>query len=129
MSNNLTKSTLSNAPHDLNIENLDKHLEKVKNNTEPPNLTNISQSDPTRTDSLEKVKFELLLLGTGPSTPLPKIGCITSSRGPFCEPCKATLEKHNPEAMKNQRMNTGAVLKIFHGQASEFLTLLIDVRV
>lgn len=68
--------------------------------------------------------LELLMLGTGTSSGLPSIGCLTSDRGCYC--CKSTLTD-DPEARKNLRRNTSAVLRIPDKQGGRTKSLLIDV--
>lgn len=86
-----------------------------------------SQSDTLDIEGPTEIQFELIQLGTGPSTPLPKISCLTSLQEPACKACLTTLAKDDPEAQKNKRMNTSAVLKVF-GSAGDgsFKTILID---
>ncbi|GAA6064299.1 hypothetical protein JCM10212_002479 [Sporobolomyces blumeae] len=61
----------------------------------------------------------LLLLGTGTSSSLPSIGCLTNPRsGCWC--CRSTLLKDDPkystEYRKNERRNTSAVVRIPYPQ-------------
>lgn len=71
--------------------------------------------------------LELILLGTGTSSGLPAIGCLTSEKkGCLC--CRSTLTD-DPEARKNVRRNTGGVLRIPSQEpGGRTKTLLIDVR-
>jgi hypothetical protein len=70
--------------------------------------------------------LELLMLGTGTSSGLPSIGCLTDpARGCFC--CRSTLNKDDPEGRKNLRRNTSAVLRIPDKQGGRTKSLLIDV--
>lgn len=70
-------------------------------------------------------ELELLMLGTGTSSGLPSIGCLTSDKGCFC--CRSTLDKDDVEARKNLRRNTSAVLRIPDKQGGRTKSLLIDV--
>lgn len=60
--------------------------------------------------------LELILLGTGTSSCLPLIGCLTSNLG--CYSCKSTTSN---QLSKNVRRNTSAILRIDDKQ-----TILID---
>lgn len=54
--------------------------------------------------------LELLFLGTGTSSALPSVGCLTSSHGCYC--CKSTLDPTDAQGRKNVRRNTSALLRI-----------------
>lgn len=64
------------------------------------------------------------MLGTGTSSGLPSIGCLTSDKGCYC--CKSTLDTSDPEARKNLRRNTSAVLRIPGKKGGRTKSLLID---
>ncbi|MBW0532893.1 hypothetical protein O181_072608 [Austropuccinia psidii MF-1] len=70
----------------------------------------------------QKVRLELLLLGTGTSSQVPSITCLTDPSGNGCDCCKSTDKK-------NQRRNTSALLRINHLIAHNLTTnhILIDV--
>ncbi|GAA94712.1 hypothetical protein E5Q_01365 [Mixia osmundae IAM 14324] len=53
--------------------------------------------------------LELMLMGTGTSSALPAISCLTDPDGNGCECCLSTLK---PEGKKNVRRNTGAVVRL-----------------
>lgn len=57
-----------------------------------------------------KKPLELYLLGTGTSSAVPSIGCLTSpTLGCFC--CRSTLQPGaDADGLRNVRRNTGAVL-------------------
>ncbi|KAK4704860.1 hypothetical protein P7C70_g1345, partial [Phenoliferia sp. Uapishka_3] len=56
-------------------------------------------------------ELELYLLGTGTSSAVPSIGCLTSvEKGCYC--CRSTLSPSDPDGKYNIRRNTGAVLRI-----------------
>lgn len=67
------------------------------------------------------------MLGTGTSSGLPSIGCLTSDKGCYC--CKSTLDASDIEARKNLRRNTSAVLRIPDKNGGRTKSLLIDVSV
>ncbi|KAI0757279.1 beta-lactamase-like protein [Daedaleopsis nitida] len=67
---------------------------------------------------------ELILLGTGTSSTLPHVDCLT--RPPDAKPCRACISTLNPEGRKNKRGNTSAVARI-RGNDGEYKTIVIDV--
>ena len=54
--------------------------------------------------------FELIFLGTGTSSSLPQIQCVTA--GPDDPVCQACLSSLTPEGRKNARRNTSAAIRI-----------------
>lgn len=83
----------------------------------------------TGKDTAPRRSLEMLLLGTGTSSALPAIGCLTSAeKGCLC--CRSTLNPDDAAARKNVRRNTSAVLLIPDDArpGARDKTLLIDVR-
>lgn len=69
--------------------------------------------------------LELILLGTGTSSAVPSVGCLTSpTTGCLC--CRSTLSP-DAESIKNVRRNTSAVLRIPDKDGGRTKSLLIDV--
>ncbi|KAI0374482.1 hypothetical protein BV20DRAFT_961656 [Pilatotrama ljubarskyi] len=67
---------------------------------------------------------EFILLGTGTSSTLPHVDCLTAPPGTKkCKTCWSTLY---PEGKKNIRRNTSAVARV-RGKDGEFVTIVIDV--
>ncbi|GAA5943610.1 hypothetical protein JCM10213_008922 [Rhodosporidiobolus nylandii] len=61
--------------------------------------------------ALPRPNLDLLLLGTGTSSSIPLVGCLTDPiEGCHC--CRSTLDVDDKEAQKNRRRNTSAVLRI-----------------
>ncbi|GAA5982654.1 hypothetical protein JCM11641_002325 [Rhodosporidiobolus odoratus] len=72
--------------------------------------------------------LDLLLLGTGTSSSIPLVGCLTSPET-GCHCCRSTLNPNDKDGQKNRRRNTSAVLRIKPDKASEDQsekTVLID---
>ncbi|RPD63258.1 hypothetical protein L227DRAFT_573086 [Lentinus tigrinus ALCF2SS1-6] len=67
---------------------------------------------------------ELILLGTGTSSTLPHVDCLT--RPPNVKQCRACTATLRPEGRKNKRGNTSAVLRV-RGRDGEPKTIVIDV--
>ncbi|THH21003.1 hypothetical protein EW146_g468 [Bondarzewia mesenterica] len=68
--------------------------------------------------------IEVIFLGTGTSSSLPHIECLTA--GPDDQPCRTCLSTLTPEGKKNVRRNTSAVLRI-DGKDGKKRTVVIDV--
>lgn len=74
-------------------------------------------------------ELELYLLGTGTSSAVPSIGCLTSpDKGCYC--CRSTLPSStDPLGKYNVRRNTGAVLRVPSDEpGGRTRSLVIDVR-
>lgn len=56
--------------------------------------------------------LELIFHGTGTSSSLPLIGCLTAPQGPDVERCESCLSTLTPEGKKNIRRNTGAIFRV-----------------
>ncbi|KAA1468472.1 hypothetical protein DENSPDRAFT_833766 [Dentipellis sp. KUC8613] len=67
---------------------------------------------------------ELIFLGTGTSSSLPHVDCLTAP--PDAKPCRTCLSTLAPEGKKNIRRNTSAVLCI-DGKDGRKRTIVIDV--
>ncbi|KAI1797581.1 beta-lactamase-like protein [Ganoderma leucocontextum] len=67
---------------------------------------------------------ELILLGTGTSSTLPHVDCLTAPPG--AKPCRTCLSTLTPEGRKNKRRNTSAVLRV-RGRDGQPKTIVIDV--
>ncbi|EJF66422.1 hypothetical protein DICSQDRAFT_130703 [Dichomitus squalens LYAD-421 SS1] len=67
---------------------------------------------------------ELILLGTGTSSTLPHVDCLTAPPG--AKPCRTCLSTLTPEGWKNKRRNTSAVLRV-RGRDGLPKTIVIDV--
>ncbi|TFK57638.1 hypothetical protein OE88DRAFT_1651482 [Heliocybe sulcata] len=67
---------------------------------------------------------ELVFLGTGTSSGLPHIDCLTAP--PEASPCHTCLSTLKPEGKKNIRRNTSAVLRV-KGRDGRKRTIVIDV--
>ncbi|RDX56205.1 hypothetical protein OH76DRAFT_1396546 [Lentinus brumalis] len=67
---------------------------------------------------------ELILLGTGTSSTLPHVDCLT--RPPTVKQCRACTATLRPDGRKNKRGNTSAVLRV-RGRDGEPKTIVIDV--
>lgn len=79
-----------------------------------PNFPRLSMSSESM-ESLHisdnaKMPVELILLGTGTSSSLPHVDCLTAP--PDSEPCRTCMSTLRPEGKKNIRRNTSAVLRI-----------------
>ncbi|KAG1826258.1 beta-lactamase-like protein [Suillus subaureus] len=68
--------------------------------------------------------IELLFLGTGTSSSIPHLDCLTAP--PNREPCLTCLSTLTPEGKKNIRRNTSAALRI-SGKDGKTTTVVIDV--
>ncbi|EPQ61087.1 Metallo-hydrolase/oxidoreductase [Gloeophyllum trabeum ATCC 11539] len=67
---------------------------------------------------------ELIFLGTGTSSGLPHVDCLTAP--PDATPCHTCLSTLKPEGKKNFRRNTSAVLRV-NGRDGNKRTIVIDV--
>ncbi|KAI0702421.1 beta-lactamase-like protein [Cytidiella melzeri] len=67
---------------------------------------------------------ELIFLGTGTSSTLPHVDCLTAP--PNTKPCRTCLSTLYPEGKKNIRRNTSCVLRI-RGSDGEKKTIVVDV--
>ncbi|KAG1754993.1 beta-lactamase-like protein [Suillus paluster] len=84
-----------------------------------PNSVNGSLSDTQYTPSIE-----LLFLGTGTSSSIPHLDCLTAP--PNRMPCLTCLSTLTSEGKKNIRRNTSAALRIL-GKDGKRTTVVIDV--
>ncbi|KAK4046665.1 hypothetical protein OIO90_006477 [Microbotryomycetes sp. JL221] len=66
--------------------------------------------------------IRLTLLGTGSSSAVPDISCVTAQNGRGCETCRLAVQ--NPGG-PNMRANTGAILRVPQSDGTE-KTILID---
>ncbi|KAI0095269.1 beta-lactamase-like protein [Irpex rosettiformis] len=73
---------------------------------------------------LPEEPIELIFLGTGTSSTLPHLDCLTAP--PDAKPCKTCISTLYPEGKKNIRRNTSCVLRI-RGSDGEKKTIVIDV--
>ncbi|KDQ20404.1 hypothetical protein BOTBODRAFT_123974 [Botryobasidium botryosum FD-172 SS1] len=55
--------------------------------------------------------FDLIFHGTGTSSSLPLIECLTAPQGPGLKRCETCLSTLTPEGKKNIRRNTGAIFR------------------
>ncbi|KAI0320443.1 beta-lactamase-like protein [Amylostereum chailletii] len=68
--------------------------------------------------------IEVIFLGTGTSSSLPTIACLTA--GPNASPCHTCLSTLTPEGKHNIRRNTSAVIRL-PGKDGAKKTIVIDV--
>ncbi|KAI0067920.1 hypothetical protein BV25DRAFT_888186 [Artomyces pyxidatus] len=68
--------------------------------------------------------IEFIFLGTGTSSSLPNVSCLTA--GPEEKPCRTCLATLTPDGKKNVRRNTSAVMRI-DGKDGRKRTIVIDV--
>ncbi|KAG7086372.1 hypothetical protein E1B28_002332 [Marasmius oreades] len=68
---------------------------------------------------------ELIFLGTGTSSGLPSIACLTQPLDEKTRGCRACLSTLKPEGKHNIRRNTSAVLRM-KGKKGQTLTIVID---
>ncbi|CCM00313.1 uncharacterized protein FIBRA_02343 [Fibroporia radiculosa] len=67
---------------------------------------------------------ELIFLGTGTSSSLPHVDCLTAPPG--AKPCRTCLSTLTPEGKKNIRRNTSAAVRLRAKDGSD-VTIIIDV--
>ncbi|KAI8995417.1 beta-lactamase-like protein [Trametes punicea] len=72
----------------------------------------------------EDGSIELIFLGTGTSSTLPHVDCLTAPPG--AKQCRTCLSTLKPEGKKNVRRNTSAVLRV-PTRDGELATIVIDV--
>lgn len=70
-------------------------------------------------------EVELLFLGTGTSSSLPYIGCLTAPSNR--RPCKTCLSTLTPEGKQNIRRNTSVALRVTGKDQKSPKTIVIDV--
>jgi len=68
--------------------------------------------------------MELIFLGTGTSSSLPHVDCLTAPPG--AKPCRTCLSTLKPEGKKNIRRNTSVAVRL-RGQDNQDVTIVIDV--
>ena len=68
-------------------------------------------------------KYEFVFLGTGTSSSLPHIECLTAP--PDDPPCKTCLSTLRPEGKKNIRRNTSGLLRAWRNDGTSALVLYI----
>lgn len=73
-----------------------------------------------------RMKYEFIFLGTGTSSSLPHIECLTAS--PDHPPCKTCLSTRFPEGKKNIRRNTSGLLRVWRSDGSFAWALYISRR-
>ncbi|ETW87619.1 hypothetical protein HETIRDRAFT_306066 [Heterobasidion irregulare TC 32-1] len=73
---------------------------------------------------MHSANLEVIFLGTGTSSSLPHIECLTA--GPDDRPCRTCLSTLTPEGKKNIRRNTSAALRI-NGKDGKQRMIVIDV--
>ncbi|KAF8559358.1 hypothetical protein OG21DRAFT_1431426 [Imleria badia] len=81
-------------------------------------------SSPSNENSTN-LETELIFLGTGTSSSVPNIHCLTAP--PSKEPCRTCLSTLTPEGKRNIRRNTSAVVRVAAGNTGKKTTLVIDV--
>ncbi|PCH33347.1 hypothetical protein WOLCODRAFT_111660 [Wolfiporia cocos MD-104 SS10] len=67
---------------------------------------------------------ELIFLGTGTSSSIPHVDCLTAPPG--AKPCRTCLSTLTPEGKKNIRRNTSAVFRT-RGKDGQDVTIVVDV--
>ncbi|KAF5355768.1 hypothetical protein D9756_004045 [Leucocoprinus leucothites] len=75
-------------------------------------------------DDKAPTAVELIFLGTGTSSSIPHVDCLTYDPA-IHTPCKTCLSTLNPEGKKNIRRNTGAVLRT-KAKDGRSVTIVID---
>ncbi|TFK76751.1 hypothetical protein BDN72DRAFT_754178 [Pluteus cervinus] len=86
--------------------------------------TTVVDGDATGSSS-STTPIELIFLGTGTSSSLPHVECLTAP--PEAKPCRACLStlSQTPEGKKNVRRNTGAALRM-KAKDGRMVTIVID---
>ncbi|KAG8220052.1 hypothetical protein J3R82DRAFT_1069 [Butyriboletus roseoflavus] len=69
---------------------------------------------PSTKNSTINPEIELIFLGTGTSSSVPSLDCLTAP--PSQEPCRTCLSTLTPEGKKNIRRNTSAVVRVTAGK-------------
>lgn len=69
---------------------------------------------PSSTENGTNVEAELIFLGTGTSSSIPYLACLTAPTSK--EPCRTCLSTLTPEGKKNIRRNTSAVVRVTTGR-------------
>ncbi|KAF9066089.1 beta-lactamase-like protein [Rhodocollybia butyracea] len=69
---------------------------------------------------------EFIFLGTGTSSSLPHVDCLTRPADSDIPPCKTCLSTLTPEGKKNIRRNTSAVIKTKAPKDGSDVTIVID---
>lgn len=76
---------------------------------------------------LSSSELDFIFLGTGPSSSLPLIHCVTQPEESSQPPCDACLSTLNPHGRKNARRNTGAVVRARRPDSADDAVIVIDV--
>lgn len=84
----------------------------------------MASSTPHTSSQLES-DIDIIFLGTGTSSSLPHIECLTEPADSTKPPCRTCLSTLRPEGKKNIRRNTGAVLRA-KGKDGNPVTIVID---
>ncbi|EFI28660.1 hypothetical protein CC1G_13686 [Coprinopsis cinerea okayama7 len=80
----------------------------------------------TYSNSADSANIELIFLGTGTSSSLPQIACITRPPDDPKPPCRTCLSTLTPAGRRNIRRNTSAALRV-KGRDGQPVTIVIDV--
>ncbi|EDQ86738.1 uncharacterized protein MONBRDRAFT_33739 [Monosiga brevicollis MX1] len=75
--------------------------------------------------SAKAARSRLVLLGTGPSTCVPNIGCLLGLRGER-SPCAVCKEAHTNPISRNKRTNPSMLLQYKAAEADEYTNILFD---
>ncbi|KAF8446214.1 beta-lactamase-like protein [Boletus edulis BED1] len=93
--------------------------------TASTNRNDASPDDTSTQPSTQNPEIELIFLGTGTSTSIPHVACLTAP--PSKKPCRTCLSTLTPEGKRNIRRNTSAVVRVTAGKDGKKRTLIIDV--